>query len=229
MSGPTCESILRLYGAMLRTSRSFSSYNFREYFVRRTKDTFRQIQVCLSHTPTASELGIWRIPFQNEKESSKVKSLYETAVKEHAVLQRSAIVNRLYGGWRLVVEKQKPVNIRGDSWAWSSLDADSRREGREEWPVGLGYQPCKLCVCNITTTMYYWQINLLESDTRWIAFSRGDWRHRSRPWTSPIIRTALYVTTSNFKGLKHRFFGMMDFQSITLQPMFGCNPMHSKC
>ena len=45
VAAPTCESILRLYSTMLRTSRSFSSYNFREYFVGRTKDTFRQIQV----------------------------------------------------------------------------------------------------------------------------------------------------------------------------------------
>jgi hypothetical protein len=43
---PSTKAILQLYASMLRTSRSFSSYNFREYFLRRTKATFREIQVC---------------------------------------------------------------------------------------------------------------------------------------------------------------------------------------
>jgi hypothetical protein len=42
---PSRQAILSLYHNMLRTSQSFSSYNFREYFVSRTKDTFRTIQV----------------------------------------------------------------------------------------------------------------------------------------------------------------------------------------
>jgi hypothetical protein len=45
-STPSAKAILQLYASMLRTSRSFSSYNFREYFLRRTKNTFREIQVC---------------------------------------------------------------------------------------------------------------------------------------------------------------------------------------
>lgn len=44
---PTRRSILSLYSTMLRTSRSFSSYNFREYFLRRTRETFRALQVRL--------------------------------------------------------------------------------------------------------------------------------------------------------------------------------------
>jgi hypothetical protein len=36
-----------------------------------------------------------------------VQSLYSDAVKEHAVLRRSAIVNQLYGGWKLAVEVKK--------------------------------------------------------------------------------------------------------------------------
>ena len=42
---PSRQAILSLYHNMLRTSQSFSSYNFREYFVRRTKDTFHTMQV----------------------------------------------------------------------------------------------------------------------------------------------------------------------------------------
>ena len=43
---PTKQSMLHLYADTLRASRSFSSYNFRHYFVRRTKEMFRDIQVC---------------------------------------------------------------------------------------------------------------------------------------------------------------------------------------
>ncbi|KDQ56728.1 hypothetical protein JAAARDRAFT_36218 [Jaapia argillacea MUCL 33604] len=91
---PSKHAVLSLYASMLRTSRSFSSYNFREYFLRRTKSTFREIQ-------------------QNEQDPAKVSALYNDAVKEHAVLKRSAIVNQLYGGWKLVVEDQKPERTRG--------------------------------------------------------------------------------------------------------------------
>ncbi|KAF8065105.1 hypothetical protein FPV67DRAFT_1562942 [Lyophyllum atratum] len=84
---PTRRAILDLYSTMLRTSRSFSSYNFREYFQRRTKDTFREMQA--------------------ETDPSRVRNLYSDAVKELAVLRRSAIVNQLYGGWRLAVEKER--------------------------------------------------------------------------------------------------------------------------
>ena len=40
---PTREQILMLYRAHLATARSFASYNFREYFVRRTRDQFRAL------------------------------------------------------------------------------------------------------------------------------------------------------------------------------------------
>ncbi|THH18878.1 hypothetical protein EW146_g2164 [Bondarzewia mesenterica] len=92
---PSSKSVLHLYSSMLRTSRSFSSYNFREYFLRRTKSTFRAMQ--------------------NEQDPTKLSAFYNENVKDLAVLKRSAIVNQLYGGWRLVVEKEKPVHLRGDN------------------------------------------------------------------------------------------------------------------
>ncbi|PPR07826.1 hypothetical protein CVT24_003103 [Panaeolus cyanescens] len=82
-------------------TKSFSSYNFREYFVRRTKDTFRSMQ--------------------NESDPEKLRSLYAEAVKESTVLKRSAIVNQLYGGWKLAVEAKETeedpsvVHQRSDS------------------------------------------------------------------------------------------------------------------
>ena len=49
----------------------------------------------------------------------KLTALYTDAVKELAVLRRSAIVNQLYGGWRLAVESESESNgdirERGDT------------------------------------------------------------------------------------------------------------------
>ncbi|KAF8741055.1 hypothetical protein AX14_005958 [Amanita brunnescens Koide BX004] len=97
----TCRrAILNLYNATLRTSNSFSSYNFRKYFVGKTQDTFRAMQA--------------------ETDKEKVRSMYEEAKQELAVLRRSVIVNRMYGGWRLSVEAQAEhdpdaVKVRGDN------------------------------------------------------------------------------------------------------------------
>ncbi|KAF9645243.1 hypothetical protein BDM02DRAFT_3189879 [Thelephora ganbajun] len=90
---PSRKTLLHLYAATLRASRGFSSYNFRNYFLARTKDAFRGIQ--------------------NESDPAKLSSFYHAAVEELAVLKRSAIVNSLYGGWKLVVEKDKIERTRG--------------------------------------------------------------------------------------------------------------------
>ncbi|KAF8153157.1 hypothetical protein B0H34DRAFT_722506, partial [Crassisporium funariophilum] len=100
VAAPTKQAIKGLYNNMLRTSQSFSSYNFREYFVRRTEETFRTME--------------------NETDPEKLRSLYAESVKEHTVLSRSAVVNQLYGGWKLAVEtKEMPqhpeaIKDRGD-------------------------------------------------------------------------------------------------------------------
>ena len=52
---------------------------------------------------------------QNETDPAKLTAFYNERAKELAVLKRSAIVNQLYGGWRLVVEEQKPERERGDT------------------------------------------------------------------------------------------------------------------
>ncbi|KIK64955.1 hypothetical protein GYMLUDRAFT_160373 [Collybiopsis luxurians FD-317 M1] len=95
MSPPSRRAILSLYQSSLRTANSFSSYNFRNYFIRRTKDTFRAIQ--------------------SESDPARLKSMYSEAAQDLAVLRRSAIVNQLYGGWRLAVEDQKPERFRSEN------------------------------------------------------------------------------------------------------------------
>ncbi|KAL4071745.1 hypothetical protein J3A83DRAFT_4092602 [Scleroderma citrinum] len=86
VTSPTRQQILRLYGSTLRAAKSFSSYNFRNYFVQRTRENFRSIQV--------------------EQDPAQLSQAYGEAVKELAVLRRSAIINQIYGGRRLAVEGQ---------------------------------------------------------------------------------------------------------------------------
>jgi len=56
--------------------------------------------------------------FQAEEDPQKLSTMYNDAVKELSVIRRSAIVNQLYGGWRLAVEVEKrpeEVKERGDT------------------------------------------------------------------------------------------------------------------
>ena len=44
---------------------------------------------------------------QEEQDTNKLRDLYAEAVKESKVIQRSSIVNQLYGGWKLAIEVPK--------------------------------------------------------------------------------------------------------------------------
>jgi len=90
-----------LYHNMLRTSQSFSSYNFREYFVRRTKDTFRKMQ--------------------KESDPEKLRFMYSDATRESGILTRSVAVNQLYGGWKLAVEVKAQPAIKGDRTVFATV------------------------------------------------------------------------------------------------------------
>lgn len=50
------------------------------------------------------------VVLQKESDPERLRSLYADAVKEQTVLQRSAIVNQLYGGWKVAVEVQDVGN-----------------------------------------------------------------------------------------------------------------------
>jgi hypothetical protein len=122
---------------MLRSSQSFSSYNFREYFIQRTKDSFREIQVrslllpiffvsfsCPDEPCPPSPLNAnvlldtysthpRLLKQQAESDPTRLSTLYAAAQRESGVIRRSAIVNQLYGGPKLAVELQdKEVEAR---------------------------------------------------------------------------------------------------------------------
>jgi LYR motif-containing protein 4 len=100
MSGPAREALQQLYQNTLRTSQSFASYNFRSYFVRRTNDAFRNAN--------------------NEQDPAKLNEFIEDKKKELEVLKRSAIINQMFGGRKLIVETAEEMPVpekleRGDT------------------------------------------------------------------------------------------------------------------
>ena len=79
------QQILNLYHAHLRVARSFNSYNFKEYFLRQSRDKFRVRLPALvaQHDGQATADGA-------------LSAWYKEAQSELATLKRAAIVNRLY-------------------------------------------------------------------------------------------------------------------------------------
>lgn len=114
---PTREQILSLYRAHLATARSFASYNFREYFVRRARDQFRaylypQMSVAAQNV-NASASKLSNVPTANTAvkpvepmSAEKLAKFYEEACDELKVLQRAVMTNKMYAGERLVVEDE---------------------------------------------------------------------------------------------------------------------------
>jgi len=100
MSSPA--SLKALYSATLKASNTFTSYNFRNYFQRRTRERFEAIQ--------------------NEQDPVKVQAFTEEARKDLTVLQRAAVLNSMYGGQKLVIEStgedsqgEGQTRLRGDT------------------------------------------------------------------------------------------------------------------
>lgn len=94
-SAPTAAQLRTLYQNTLAASQRFASYNFSSYFARRAKQTFEPY-------------------LSSEDKSSNVKpeelaNFYQQKTQELEVLRRSAEVNRMYEGPKLVVEHALPI------------------------------------------------------------------------------------------------------------------------
>ncbi|TKA42971.1 hypothetical protein B0A49_12708 [Cryomyces minteri] len=83
-----------LYRSLLRTSRQFANYNFREYARRRTTDAFRE--------------------HAHESEERAVQELMQKGLKELQVLKRQTVVSQFFQLDRLVVEGGKEGRQKGD-------------------------------------------------------------------------------------------------------------------
>ncbi|KAF2075792.1 hypothetical protein CYY_002925 [Polysphondylium violaceum] len=76
--------VLTLYRSLLRESYKFSSYNFREYSLRRITQGFRENK--------------------NIQDNEKLSQLYKEAQNDLQVIKRQAVINSMYSTQKLVVE-----------------------------------------------------------------------------------------------------------------------------
>lgn len=75
---------LRLYKQLLREGSKFADYNFREYTLRKIKDTFRQNM--------------------NETNACKIKDLNKSAEENLEVIKRQVAIGNMYSHNKIVVE-----------------------------------------------------------------------------------------------------------------------------
>ena len=78
----TRQRVLTLYHSYLRSAQSFQSYNFREYFVRRTRHRFRE------------ELP--RLIASSSGSNERLQAWWDEAERDLAQIKRAALVNRMY-------------------------------------------------------------------------------------------------------------------------------------
>ncbi|KAJ5114707.1 hypothetical protein NUU61_000466 [Penicillium alfredii] len=83
-----------LFRSLLRQSSQFSNYNFREYALRKTKDSFRE--------------------HQNEPEERRIQELIQEGLQSLRLMKRQTIISQFYQMDKLVVEGQKTGKETGD-------------------------------------------------------------------------------------------------------------------
>ncbi|KXT13417.1 hypothetical protein AC579_9913 [Pseudocercospora musae] len=95
MSSTSAVEVRSLYRSLLRTSRQFAAYNFREYAKRRTRDAFRE--------------------HSTETDSRRIQELMQKGLKELHMLKRQTVVSQFFQLDRLVVEGGKTGKQTGNS------------------------------------------------------------------------------------------------------------------
>ncbi|GAA6052366.1 hypothetical protein JCM3770_000207 [Rhodotorula araucariae] len=126
--------LLALYKEQLRVAHSFGSYNFREYFLRRTRNKFRAELPALldaayapsatsSSAPQASTSRASATDVHDVAESAgqtpeeRLRAWYTESLGELAVMARAAIVNNMYEAPKLVIEGRGRVMAVGGGGA----------------------------------------------------------------------------------------------------------------
>lgn len=84
---PTRTQILHMYKDFIRNANKIQNYNFRHYFLRRAKESFRENK--------------------NVQDPKKVNELLTEAEKDLGVLKRQSIISNMYTFDKLVVEPLK--------------------------------------------------------------------------------------------------------------------------
>lgn len=81
---PTRRQVLRLYKQLIKNANQYNDYNFREYFLRRARASFKENRLV--------------------KDPSKLQSLFVEGQKDLGVLKRQSIISQMYTFDKLVVE-----------------------------------------------------------------------------------------------------------------------------
>lgn len=81
---PTRRQVLRLYKQFIKNANQFNDYNFREYFLRRARSSFKENKVI--------------------EDANKLNSLFSDAQRDLGVLKRQSIISQMYTFDKLVVE-----------------------------------------------------------------------------------------------------------------------------
>ncbi|KOS19755.1 LYR motif-containing protein 4 [Escovopsis weberi] len=95
--GDMAQQVRSLYRQLLRQGQQFTSYNFREYAKRRTRDAFRENAAV--------------------EDSRKVQELMQKGLQELQVMKRQTVIGQFYQLDRLVVEGGISGKETGDSGA----------------------------------------------------------------------------------------------------------------
>ncbi|GAA5821262.1 hypothetical protein JCM11251_004540 [Rhodosporidiobolus azoricus] len=134
--------LLALYKEQLRVAHSFASYNFKQYFLRRTRTKFRTELPALLDSAYAAPSASSSSTFPPSSSSSspstsaaapststssvepsgrtpeeRLRDWYSESLSELAVMARSAIVNGMYEAPKLVVEGRGKVMAVGGGGA----------------------------------------------------------------------------------------------------------------
>ncbi|KAJ1679305.1 hypothetical protein EV182_002317 [Spiromyces aspiralis] len=84
MSSPYYKEALHLYRHLLRSSRRFGTYNFREYVYRRTRDAFRANQ----------HVG----------DPDKIRTLLDEGQRQLKIAERQGAINSMFAMHEIVIE-----------------------------------------------------------------------------------------------------------------------------
>ncbi|GHJ88634.1 hypothetical protein NliqN6_5036 [Naganishia liquefaciens] len=103
---PSPAQIRTLYQNTLAASKRFSSYNFGQYFLRRTQQTFEPYLQSDDKLQAAK--------------SEELVAFYQQQTAALEVLRRSGEVNRMYEGPQLVIEHALPITAGGGDGAEAS-------------------------------------------------------------------------------------------------------------
>lgn len=106
---PSLAQVQALHNSLLTASKRFATYNFNEYFVRRTNETFKPVLASLSS------------PSSTSTDASDLRKFFDEQKMELEVLKRAGEINRMFEGPKLVVEHAKPITAGGGAGVEASV------------------------------------------------------------------------------------------------------------